>query len=276
MFQPAIPLSGIGGWKFLQATYSRQLESFSDSPQVRNDRDYMLDKLSQTLSVDELMADKRLLRVTMTAFGLGGEEWKGGFIRKALEEVGDPESTFLPRLNNPKYTKFAEALSPIDGKIIMSTSELARIAVNFEAESFRTAVGDVDDSMRLALNYQSEISEIAGAESSDKAILYRILGDVPVRTVMQTAFNLPDGLSNLDLDRQADVFKDRIQSVMGISDLSELAKPEVIEKMIHRFLAMDTIENGSTSYSSASAALTLLSDGVGSQASQNLFLSLLS
>nr|WP_321360602.1 DUF1217 domain-containing protein [uncultured Hyphomonas sp.] len=236
----------------------------------------MLDKLSQTLSVDELMADKRLLRVTMTAFGLGGEEWKGGFIRKALEEVGDPESTFLPRLNNPKYTKFAEALSPIDGKIIMSTSELARIAVNFEAESFRTAVGDVDDSMRLALNYQSEISEIAGAESSDKAILYRILGDVPVRTVMQTAFNLPDGLSNLDLDRQADVFKDRIQSVMGISDLSELAKPEVIEKMIHRFLAMDTIENGSTSYSSASAALTLLSDGVGSQASQNLFLSLLS
>ena len=43
-----------------------------------------------------------------------------------------------------------------------------------------------------------------------------------------------------------------------------------------RFLAMETIENGSTSYSSASAALTLLSNGVGSQASQNLFLSLLS
>ncbi|HAE25987.1 MAG TPA: flagellar protein [Hyphomonas adhaerens] len=276
MFQPAIPLSGIGGWKFLQATYSRQLESFTDSPQVRNDRDYMLDKLSQTMSVDDFMADRRLLRVTMTAFGLGGEEWKGGFIRKALEEVGDPESTFLPRLNNPKYTKFAEALSPIDGKIITSSSQRAKMAVNFEAESFRTAVGDVDDSMRLALNYQSEIAEIAGKESSDKAILYRILGDVPVRTVMQTAFNLPDGLSSLDLDRQADIFKEKIQSVLGVSDLSDLGTPEVTEKMIHRFLAMETIENGSTSYSSASAALTLLSNGVGSQASQNLFLSLLS
>jgi len=276
MFQPAIPLSGIGGWKFLQATYSRQLESFSDSPQVRNDRDYMLDKLSQTMSVDDFMADKRLLRITMTAFGLAGEEWKGGFIRKALEEVGDPDSTFLARLNNTKYTKFAEALSPVGDKIIMSSAERAKIAVNFEAQSFRSAVGDVDDSMRLALNYQSDIAGMVGTGSSDKAILYRILGDVPVRTVMQTAFNLPDGLSNLDLDRQAEIFKEQITSVLGVTDLSELSSPEMTEKMIHRFLAMETIENGSASYSSASAALTLLSNGVGSQASQNLFLSLLS
>ena len=275
MFQPAIPLSGIAGWKFLQSTYTRQLESFSDSPQVRNDRNYMLEKLSAPMSVDDFMADKRLLRVTMTAFGLAGEEWKGGFIRKALEEVSDPDSTFLARLNNTKYTSFAEALSPVDGKIIMSSSELAKIAVSFEAESFQTAVGEVDDSMRLALNYQSEITEMVGTDSSDKAILYRILGDVPVRTVMQTAFNLPDGLSNLDLDRQAEILKKQINSVLGISDLSDLSKPEVTEKMINRFLAMETIENGSTSYSPASAALMLLSSGVGSQASENLFLSLL-
>ena len=276
MFQPAIPLSGIGGWKFLQETYSRQLDSFSDSPQVRNDRDYMLEKLSNRMTVDEFMSDRRLLRVTMTAFGLGGEEWKGGFIRKALEEVGDPESTFLPRLNNTKYTNFAEALAPIDGNIIMSSGELAKIAVNFEAQSFRTAVGEVDDSMRLALNLQAELPEMVGSEATDKTILYRILGDVPVRTVFETAFNLPEGISALDLDRQAEVFKEQITSVLGISDLSELADPDVTEKLIHRFLAMETIENGSASYSPASAALTLLSNGVGSQASQNLFLSLLS
>ena len=66
-----------------------------------------------------------------------------------------------------------------------------------------------------------------------------------------------------------------ITSVLGINDLSELSSPEMTEKMIHRYLAMETIENGSTSYSPASAALTLLSNGVGSQASENLFLSLL-
>jgi hypothetical protein len=276
MFQPAIPLSGIGGWKFLQSTYTRQLESFTDSPQVRNDRDYMLDKFSSSVSVEDFLKDKRLVRVTMTAFGLSGEEWKTGFIRKALEEVADPESTFLARLNNAKYTDFAEALSPVDGKIILSSSQRAKIAVNYEAQSFQSAVGEVDDTMRLALNYQSEISKITGTDSSDKAILYRILGDVPTRTVMETAFNLPDGISNLDLDRQADILKERITSVLGISDMSDLSTPAATEKMIQRYLAMDTIENGSTSYSSASAALTLLGGGIGSQGSENLFLSLLS
>ena len=276
MFQPVIPLSGNSGWNFLQETYSRQLDSFTKSPEIRNDRDYMLQKLSDPMSLDDFMADKRLLRITMTAYGLGGEEWKAGFIRKAIEEAGDPESTFLARLNNTKYTKFAEAFSPIDGKIIMSSNELAKIGVNFETESFQSAVGDVDDNMRLALNYQSEITDLVGTDSTDKAILYRILGDVPVRSVLESAFSLPSEMSGLDLDRQADILKDKLTSVLGVSKLSDIASPDMVDKVIQRFHAMESIQNGSTSYSPASAALTLLSSGVGSQASENLFLSLLS
>jgi hypothetical protein len=102
MFQPVIPLTGNSGWKFLEATYDRQLESHSKSPQVRLDRDYLTEKFSEPVAVEDLLKDKRLLRVALTAFDLGGEEWKGGFIRKVLEEVVDPESSFLARLNNPK------------------------------------------------------------------------------------------------------------------------------------------------------------------------------
>ena len=275
MFQPVIPLSGIGGWKFLQSTYTRQLESFSKSPQVRNDRDYLIEKMSNGISMDDFLGDQRLLRISLTAFDLAGEEWKGGFIRKTLEEASDPESTFLARLNNTKYTNFAEAFTPFDGKVILSSNELAKIAVKFEAASFELAVGEVDDSMRLSLNYQSEIAEMAGTGSDDQTILYRILGDVPVRTVLESALNLPSDIASLDIDQQAKIFKERLTKVLGISDMSELNSPEKIEKIINRYQAMETIENGSTSYSPASAALTLLSNGVGSQASQNLFLSLL-
>ena len=275
MFQPAIPLTGIGGWKFLQSTYTRQLDSFTKSPQIRNDRDYMLEKFSEPVAVDDLMKDKRLLRITMTAFDLSGEEWKGGFIRKVLDEVADPESTFLTRLNNAKYTKLAETLLPVDGRIVLSSDQLAKMAVNFEATSFEVAVGDIDENMRLSLNYQNDIVGIVGTDSSDKAILYRILGDVPVRTVLESALNLPSDISSLDIDKQAEIFQKRIESVLGISNMSDLSSPEMVEKMILRYHAMETISNGSTSYTPASAALTLLSDGVGSQASQNLFLSLL-
>jgi hypothetical protein len=275
MFQPVIPLTGNSGWTFLEATYDRQLESYSKSPQIRLDRDYLTDKLSEPISVESLLDDRRLLRVALTAFDLGGEEWKRGFIGKVLEEVADPESTFLTRLNNSKYTAFAKAMNPVDGKISLSPAAVSKMAALFEANSFEAAVGEVDDNMRISLNYKSGIAEIAGTGSSDTTILYRILGDVPIRTLLEGATNLPSNITNLSLERQSVILKERLQSVLGIRDMSELTSPENVEKIVQRFHAMSAISQNASSYSPASAALTLLSNGLGSQGSENLFLSLL-
>tara|TARA_R110000787_G_scaffold26798_1_gene74745 strand:- start:416 stop:1243 length:828 start_codon:yes stop_codon:yes gene_type:complete len=275
MFQPVIPLTGNSGWNFLEATYDRQLESYSKSPQVRLDRDYLAEKFSEPVSVESLLDDRRLLRVALTAFDLGGEEWKRGFIDKVLEEVADPESTFLTRLNNSKYTAFAKAMNPVDGKISLSPAAVSKMAAQFEANSFEAAVGEVDDNMRISLNYKSGIAAIAGTGSSENAILYRILGDVPMRTLLEGATNLPTDIRSLPLERQAVILKERLQSTLGIRDMSELTTPENIDKVIQRFHAMSAISQSAANYSPASAALTLLSNGLGSQGSQNLFLSLL-
>ena len=216
-----------------------------------------------------------MLRVALTAFDLGGEEWKRGFIDKVLEEVADPESTFLTRLNNSKYTAFAKAMNPVDGKISLSPAAVSKMAAQFEANSFEAAVGEVDDNMRISLNYKSGIAAIAGTGSSENAILYRILGDVPMRTLLEGATNLPTDIRSLPLERQAVILKERLQSTLGIRDMSELTTPENIDKVIQRFHAMSAISQSAANYSPASAALTLLSNGLGSQGSQNLFLSLL-
>lgn len=276
-FQPVVPMSGIGGWKFLQATYDKQLQSFTKSPQVRNDRDYMIEKFSQPISVDDFLKDSRLVRATMTAFDLSGEEWKKGFIKKVLDESANPESTFLKRLNNSKYTAFANALAPVNGKIELSEEQVAVAAVRFERNSFELAVGNVDDNMRLALNYQSEILEMATKGVSDDAVAYRIMGDVPVYTLMKTALNMPADTSKLPVERQAEMIKTSLKRILGVSKLSEISSPDLIDKVIVRFHAMKSISDYSAASSSAAAALTLLSSGgsygYGSGASQNLFLS---
>ncbi len=278
MFQPVIPLTGNGGWKFLEATYDRQLESHSKSPQIRLDRDYLVDKFSEPVSVESFLDDRRLLRVALTAFDLGGEEWKRGFIDKVLEESVDPESTFLARLNNSKYTAFAKALNPVDGKISLTPAALTTMAAQFEANSFEAAVGEVDDNMRLSLNYRSSIGSIAGTGSSENTILFRILGDVPTRTLLEGATNLPTDIRKLTLERQAEILKERLQSTLGIKHMSELTSAENIDKVIQRFHVMESISQNAASYSPASSALTLLgysNGGLGSLGSQNLFLSLL-
>lgn len=275
-FQPVVPMSGIGGWKFLQATYDKQLQSFTNSPQVRNDRDYLTEKFAEPMTVESFLKDSRLVRVTMTAFDLSGEEWKKGFINKVLEEVNDPESTFLARLNNPKYTAFANALKPVNGTISLEIEDIAAMAVKFESNSFEVAIGNVDDSMRLSLNYKAEISTIVGSGASEDSIAYRLMADVPAYTVVKTALNLPADINKLSVERQAELVKSGLKKVLGVSKLSEISSPEAVEKMIVRYHAMKSISEGSAAYSPASAALTILgggSYGYGSSASQNLFLS---
>ena len=106
VFQPVIPLSGFGGWNFLQSTYDAQLQTYSNSPQIKNDIDYFTEKFAEPMAVEDFLSDPRLRRISMTAFGLAGEEWKTGYVRTILDEVQDPASTFLARLNNPQYDAF--------------------------------------------------------------------------------------------------------------------------------------------------------------------------
>ena len=274
-YQPVIPLPGLGGWNFLQATYDRQFDTFSNTFQIKDDTEYLKEKLSQRPAVEDFLSDPRLRRITLTAFGLDGEEWKVGFHRKVLEEKQDPDSTFLQRLNNPQYTRFADALSPIDGELVLSSDQIDQIAARYAAESFELAVGEQNNSMRLSLNYQSEIAEIATDGSTDETIIFRILGDVPIRSVLETALSIPSDIGQLDLDRQADYFTERLRSQFNISSLQDLKNPEIIEKMIARYQAIDGINQNSATLSSASTALTLLQNasGFGALASQNLFLS---
>tara|TARA_R110000796_G_scaffold26133_9_gene72891 strand:- start:27444 stop:28286 length:843 start_codon:yes stop_codon:yes gene_type:complete len=278
VYQPVIPLTGYGGWKFLESTFDKQLEGFTDSARVKNDRQYFQDKMSAPIAMEDFLSDKRLLRISLTAFDLGGEEWKVGFIRHVMEEKADPDSNFLTRLNNQAYTNFANTFAITDGNISLSADTIATLSDDFELASFRSAVGDVDNNMKLSLNYKAKIGDLVREESSDSANLYRILGDVPVRTVLETALNLPSSWQKLDVDQQADILKERMLSVFSISKVTDLTNEDVMDKVIQRFHTMDSIANGQASLSSGSVALTLLNNaaGFGSTASQNLFLSIVS
>jgi hypothetical protein len=94
-------------------------------------------------------------------------------------------------------------------------------------------------------------------------MLYRMLGNVPVRTLLETALNLPTEIRKLDIDKQAEWLKDGLQKRFGISDLKSLTTPEMINKVIERFHTMDSIKKNASSYSPAANALTLLNGGVG-------------
>lgn len=276
MFQPVVPVSGIGGWRFLQSTYDRQLSSHSENPQIRADRNYLIGKLSQPISTEDFLNDKRLLRVALTAFDLGGEEWKRGFISKALTEAADPASTWLARLNNSKYTEFAKTFASSTGEINLSEAKVQELAEAYNAAAFELSVGEVDESMRLALNFQSELPKLIGSGTNETAMLFRFLGDVPVRTVLETATGLPESMRKLPIEKQAEMLKGALQRTFGITNIADIAAPDKIDKVIQRFHALESVKSFNSGTSGAANALTLLGgsgSGLGPQASLNLLLS---
>ncbi len=274
MFRPVIPASGLAGWNFLQATYDRQLKSFSQSPQIRNDQDYLAKKLAQPITIDAFLDDRRLLRTALTAFGLGGEEWKRGFIKKILTEAADPQSTFLARLNNTQYSRFAEAFKPSGRMISVTETALATINAQFGAASFETAVGEIDNTLRLSLNFRSEIGALAHSGSSDETILFRLLGNVPVRTVLERATNLPADIRALPIERQAELLKDGLAKRFGVRDLAKLSSPEIVSRIVERYNALEASARNVAA--GPGASVLALFGGIGSSAAENLFRSRLS
>ncbi len=275
MFTPAITQSGLGGWTLLKATYDRQLETYSSTSQVRADATYLKERLSSPISLESFLDDRRLMRTSLTAFGLEGEEWKRGFIEKVLKESTLPQSPFLSRLGNADYIAFAEAFSPQDGQISLSETQTQAILDDFEAASFRLAVGEVDNDMRLALNYEARIGDLAQSSSTDEAIAFKLLGNVPMRRVLETALNLPSDINKLDIEKQSEILQDRVATTLGVRRLSDLADTAVTDRVIERFHAMQAVSSGSQAFTPASVALTLLGggSGLGTTASQNLFMS---
>jgi hypothetical protein len=272
MFQPVIPSNGLGGWQFLQATYDRQLATLASSAAVKNETSYLREKLSTPLTVESFLNDRRLLTAAMTAFDLGGEAWKRGFIRKVLTEAATPGSNFLTRLNNVQYTRFAEAFRPVGGQIRLTAAQADTLVKQYDAAVFETAVGEQDNALRLALNYQSEIGQIARSGASDQTILYRLLGNVPLRTVLEQATGLPQDVRKIDIDKQATLLKSRLEDRLQVRILSDLAKPEVTQRIIRRFIAAESLGVSAGQAGPQSRVLGLYA-GVGASASRNLFLS---
>lgn len=277
MFQPVVPLSGIGGYRFLERTEETQREAFARSPLLQRDLDYFRENIASATTAEALVSDRRLLQVALGAFGLDDDLNKQAFVRKVLEEGTDADDAFANRLVESSYRKIADAFGYGNflGARVGRIGFAEDITAAYEERQFEIALDNSNPDMRLALNFRREITEFAqiAAEGSGDSAWFSLMGREPVRRVMESALGLPASFGSLDIDRQLSEFKAKAASVLGSSDLSTLLDPEKVDETIRRFLARSQAENGPDASTPGFAALSLLNGGLGSSAIQNLLLS---
>jgi hypothetical protein len=81
-----VPASGLVGWTFLQRTASRQIETLAAQPVAQRNEAWFRERIGQIGTAADLVADRRLLEVALTAFGLESDIDNRFFIRKVLED----------------------------------------------------------------------------------------------------------------------------------------------------------------------------------------------
>lgn len=258
-FQPVLPVSGLPGWAFLNRTLERQTEIFDRSPLIERDTAYFERNIAGIRTAEDLVSDRRLLRVALGAFGLQDDLNSRAFIRQILEQGTADDSALANRLADDRYKQLADAFG-FDDPAAPNTVNAgfgAEITARFRRIEFEIAVGDQDQAMRLAMNAQRALGELAGEDASDTAKWFRILGTPPLRSVFETALRLPEGFAQLDLDRQVEEFRDRAESRLGIKSIADLGDDVLRETLVRQFLVQDQISNVA-SLSSNAIALTLL------------------
>lgn len=273
-FQPVIPLGGVAGWRFLQRTEEAQRQTFADGAQMRREIAYFEANIAEADTASKLVADPILLKIALGAFGMAEEAPKKALIRKVLEEGTESREAIANRFVDPRYRELSAAFGYGDSKGAQVGREtfVADIVARYKVRSFEEAVGAVDNTMRLALNFERAAGAIGGSPSSDGTKWARLLGDVPLRTVIEGALGLPREFSQLDLDRQIDDLQSRFSRVFG-ADVSALADPELRDRVLRRYFAVEQAKQGPNALTPGASALALLQGGggLGPLASASLF-----
>lgn len=256
-FQPVLPLGGYAGWRFLDRTRGAQQEALRQSAPVQRLTDHFRANIATARTAEDLVKDRRLLEVALGAFGLGEDINARAFIQRVLEGGTMKPGALASRLSDKRYAALALEFGYGDlGARTALPGFADRILARYEAQAFQIAVGERDNALRLALNLAPALEEIAGRTSNVSAQWYSVMGNPPLREVIQTALGLPRSFGSLDLERQLADFRARAQATFGTDRPDGLLDPARQDKLVRLFLLRSEGQGGAPS--PAAVALQLL------------------
>ncbi|SEV92885.1 Protein of unknown function [Aliiroseovarius sediminilitoris] len=259
-FQPVIPMGGAAGWAFLKRTQAAQQTAFNASPEIQRDTQYFEEKIGSIKTSEDLVGDRRLLRVALGAYGLGDDINSTYFVKKVLDDGTLDTGDLANKLSDKRYLEFAKDFGFGDYNIPRTQiSDFgSRVADAYRQKQFEIAVGEQDADMRLAMTLDYQLSEIVRGSGSDDTKWYKIMGNPPLREVFQTAFGLPSAFGSVDIDQQLATFRDKADQYLGSSTVDQFADQDKMDELNRLFLVRSQIASGDASMSSGAIALSLL------------------
>lgn len=260
-FAPVLPASGALGWSFLKRTAAAQQATLAKAPEIKRDAVYFRANIGKIDTAEQLIADRRLLRISLESFGLEGDLASRAFLKKVLSEGTLKQGAFALRLTDPRYKALTEAFG--FGDFSVPNTKLSDFAdkmlAQWQERRFESAVGQQNGDYRLALNARRELATLAKSSASETTKWLKIIGNPPLRTVVQKALNLPDSFAAIEIDRQIAMLGDKTGAAFGANTVSQFSDTGKADELIRRFLVRSELSQSVPQ----SAALGILTQARG-------------
>lgn len=252
---------GLAGWTLLKRTATRQKQMLAADPMVARATGYFRKHIGQTRDGGDLVSDYRLLSVALGAHGLEADIGNKAFLRKVLQSAQSDDKSLVNRLADKRYQQLARAFGYDRGDQTVSSAGFGdRVATLYLEREFERRVGAGDPNLRLALNAQRELRQMAGRSSSETTLWYEVLGNPPLRKVFEQAFGFTPAYGKLPIDRQLAEFTTKAKALFGSSSFAAIGTEKNIDKLVQNFLTRSQLME-SAAASPYATALTLLRRG---------------
>ncbi|MGO7550037.1 DUF1217 domain-containing protein [Rhizobium leguminosarum] len=225
-------------------------DELTEATDAANDEiTYFREQMATITTASEFLADDRLVSLALEAKGLDPDDVTSDELEKMFSSDLDDEDSYVNKLDDNRFAELVGAFNfDQDGNIsadptgtVQQRGDVLETIDAYVRLTLEDDQGDSNTGVRLALYFQRKAPEISSA--------YNILGDSALFEFFTTTFNLSSYVSNMDVDKQAEM-------VDNFIDMKDLSDPDKVDDLIKRFTAMYDMANGTGTTSSALSILT--------------------
>ncbi|MGO6663764.1 DUF1217 domain-containing protein (plasmid) [Rhizobium ruizarguesonis] len=225
-------------------------DELTEATDAANDEiTYFREQMATITTASEFLADDRLVSFALEAKGLDPDDVTSDELEKMFSSDLDDEDSYVNKLDDNRFGELVGSFNfDQDGNIsadptgtVQQRGDVLETIDSYVRLSLEDDQGDSNTGVRLALYFERKAPEISNA--------YDILGDSALFEFFTTTFNLSSYVSNMDVDKQAEM-------VDNFIDMKDLSDPDKVDDLIQRFTAMYDMTNGTGTTSSALSILT--------------------
>ena len=197
---------------------------------IKSETAYYLANVTNVKSIDDLMANSRLYNYALASVGLDPAKESKDLIRSVLTGgIRDPNSV-ANKMTNKAYAGLASAFNFEQyGEAATTINPAQQPTVDmYMRQTLEEDAGKTNEGVRLALYFPRKAPDISN--------WYDVLADTALASVVRTALGLPDSFATADIDKQAQLFGQKL-------NIADFTDPVKLGKFLTRFTSMYEINN---------------------------------